>query len=382
MAREHRNSELTIGREGVSSAHLLPEDNPNVFSDDYAVDRLNDSGRSSPVSQLSDDDREPLPSVQPSTPRRSISHRMSQEESRLNARRSTTKPSHLRHHPQYSYPNRHQSTASRISYAQSTAHRTSSTSSRFSIPRSQSPYAGPTGPTQPYGMYPQATRASSVTSGSTVRPPERAFVGAGGPEHPYAMYSQNVGSEDETPDLPTVGFDGSREPFQRQRGPEGADFEDIIGPDGHAEQLPPYSRYADNVAPKVAAEYADTPPSGDPSTRQSVRENAPRVISMQRSFSHRSHFEVTDTDTPLRSPRTNVSSGEDGSGSFKEKVRATGRRRICCGLQLWVVAAMLAVLLLAGLVGGIIGAVVGNHHAQEQAMKATATYVVGSSGMV
>lgn len=370
MAREHYDSELRTSREGTSSLHLLPEDNPNIFSDDYAVENHNASGRSSPASQLSDDDRQPVASVDSPTPRHSLSRNVSQEDPRLSIRRSMVKPMHLRHHPQSSYPNRNQSTASRASYAQSSTQRTSSTSSRFSIPRSQSPYVGPTGPTQPYGLYPQATRASSMTSGSTVRPTERAFVGTGGPEHPYAMYSQNVAPEDEVPGLPTVGFDSSRRDFQMQRGPERADFEDIIGPDGHAEQLPPYSRYADNIAPKVAAEYADSPPSGNPS----IRETLPRVISMQRSFSHRSHFEVAEPNVPQMTPRPETSSSDDdSSGSFKEKLKATGRRRICCGLQLWVIGTILGVLLLGGLLGGIVGAVVGNHHAQEEAAQASVT---------
>lgn len=370
MARNHHDSELRTSREGIFSVQLLPEDNPNVFSDDYAVENPGASGRSSPASQLSDDDHLPVNPFDSITPRQSMSRNVSHEEPRLSVRRSMNKPMHLRHHPQTSHPNRNQSTASRASYAQSSTHRTSSTSSRFSIPRSQSPYVGPTGPTQPYGLYSQVTRDSSITSSSTVRPTERAFVRGGGPEHPYAMYSQNVAPEDDVPSLPPVGFDHPGQQFQMQRGPEGADFEDIIGPDGHTEQLPPYSRYADNVAPKDAAEYADTPPSGNPSARRST----PRVISMQRSFSHRSHFEIAESNAPQRSPRTNVStSSDDSNGSFKEKVKATGRKRVCFGLQLWVIATVLGVLLLGGLLGGIVGAVLGNHHAQEEAAEASAT---------
>lgn len=78
------------------------------------------------------------------------------------------------------------------------------------------------------------------------------------PAHPYAMYSQS-GLDDETPaqDMHSiqpavppiqtampVGFPGLSNGYHRVLGPDGEE-QDIIGPDGHTEQLPPYSRYPD-----------------------------------------------------------------------------------------------------------------------------------------
>ena len=72
------------------------------------------------------------------------------------------------------------------------------------------------------------------------------------PAHPYAMYSQS-GLDDETssvrdmhaipPTVPAiqtampVGFPGLNNGYHRVLGPDGEE-QDIIGPDGHTEQLP------------------------------------------------------------------------------------------------------------------------------------------------
>ncbi|KAL9106890.1 MAG: hypothetical protein Q9227_008138 [Pyrenula ochraceoflavens] len=363
MATQHNRHSSRSSHQTVSTISLLREENPNVFSDDYALDPIPSSNPSSPVSQLSAEEhfepnQPPSPSSESSTPRPSltINQPSSNDQNVSNIRRSVSKTTPQRQTLHFSSPGRSRSLASRLSYANSSTRRTSSTSSRFSIPRAQSPYVGAAGPSQPYGMYPQATRASSIASASTVRPPERAFVSAGGPEHPYAMYSQNTVEED-VPGLPEIplGFNGARQQFQRTRGPEGDDFEDIVGPDGHTEQLPPYSRYADNVAPKVAAEYADTPPQGQPSRNSA----APRLST--RASSRHSQMAILEPESP-----TDQNGSSDSSGSFKEKVKSTSRRRICCGVQLWVIAAILGVLLLGGLLGGIIGAVVGNRKAKQE----------------
>lgn len=78
------------------------------------------------------------------------------------------------------------------------------------------------------------------------------------------MYSQNV-VEDEPP-MPRmqtaipVGFPGINTGFHRQIGPDGEE-QDIIGPDGHTEQLPPYTRYPEEGPTKasMAAEASATP---------------------------------------------------------------------------------------------------------------------------
>lgn len=47
-----------------------------------------------------------------------------------------------------------------------------------------------------------------------------------------------------------VGFPGLSHGYERRLGPEGEE-QDIIGPDGHTEQLPPYTRFAGADNPKI-----------------------------------------------------------------------------------------------------------------------------------
>lgn len=65
------------------------------------------------------------------------------------------------------------------------------------------------------------------------------------------MYPQNTVVESESPSdeitaIP-VGFPGHQNQYHRRLGPDGEDAADIIGPDGHTEQLPPYTQYPDEA---------------------------------------------------------------------------------------------------------------------------------------
>lgn len=139
----------------------------------------------------------------------------------------------------------------------------SSTASFATTSMSENPFE--TGPSHPYGMYPQHTmdRSNSVATASTGRQDRPMSIQR--PAHPYAMYSQS-GLDDETPiqtmqaippTLPPiqtampVGFPGLNNGYHRVLGPDGEE-QDIIGPDGHTEQLPPYSRYPDEGPTKAS----------------------------------------------------------------------------------------------------------------------------------
>lgn len=139
----------------------------------------------------------------------------------------------------------------------------SSTASFATTSMSENPFE--TGPSHPYGMYPQHTmdRSNSVATASTGRQDRPMSIQR--PAHPYAMYSQS-GLDDELPAQsmhsipPTVppiqtampvGFPGLNNGYHRVLGPDGEE-QDIIGPDGHTEQLPPYSRYPDEGPTKAS----------------------------------------------------------------------------------------------------------------------------------
>jgi hypothetical protein len=130
--------------------------------------------------------------------------------------------------------------------------RSSSVSTDNPFIRPESPYQGPTGPSHPYHMYPQNTRLARTASIATTSTNP-------GPTHPYRMYPQNTIPETENiPDsIPAssipVGFPGHGGDYQRRLGPDGEEAADIIGPLGHTEQLPPYTKYPEEAfARKVA----------------------------------------------------------------------------------------------------------------------------------
>lgn len=153
---------------------------------------------------------------------------------------------------------------------------------------SDGPYQGPTGPSHPYQMYSQDTRPArtlsiATTSTAPVPRPESEYSGPTGPSHPYSMYPQNP-LEDPTPQpaVPAIplGFTNGPDPYQRRIGPDGEDVADIIGPDGHTEELPPYTRYPDEVyARKIRDTESSAQPSSNteagPSTATTVLANVP-----------------------------------------------------------------------------------------------------------
>lgn len=236
-------------------------------------------------------------------------------------------------------------TVSISSHSVADTHRTLSTSSRFSIPRAPSPYNGPTAPSQPYGLYPQATRASSVASEATLRPLDRPFVPGGGPEHPYGMYQQNTVPEEEDDSQAHIplGFPSLGQSSQSGSNSSGDEVGDIVGSDGHVEQLPPYSRYADNVIAKGDMARID-PPTADISDGSSSTAITPPVP-------------ASSSNVELAPAAPGVSSDEvarkEGLTEHKR------RRRLCFGIPFWTFVIIVAVVITAALLGGVIGGVVG-----------------------
>jgi len=105
----------------------------------------------------------------------------------------------------------------------------------------EDPYSGPSGPSHPYQMYPQ--RAINVETVSTT-----AQGGLHAPTHPYGLYPQTTTPADGVqPQNIPVGFPGVADGYQRRIGPEGEYVAGLVGPLGHTEELPPYSRYPDEA---------------------------------------------------------------------------------------------------------------------------------------
>ena len=201
-------------------------------------------------------------------------------------------------------------------------------------------------------MYPQVMRVSSIATGSTVQQVERPFVPHHAPEHPYAMYPQNTVAEEED-DGPLahlsipLGFPGMGQQYQGGRTPIRNDIADIVGADGHVEELPPYTRYADEFVPKEEVRDCSIPVDAAPimEARADVRV-AP----------HSAPIISPDNAVGLNTAITQTASSEK-CGSLRERWKQNSRKRLCCGIPLWAVLPIIGVLLFGVLIGGIIGGV-------------------------
>lgn len=310
------------------------------------------------------------------------------------------------------------SMASVHSHTPSLTQRSQSTSSRFSMPpRALSPYTGATGPSHPYAMYPQVgvSRSPSVTTTSTVRPMDRPLGDANAPQHPYAMYSQNVVLEegmdgidapldtpiDSTPIDPPViplGFPGLNQAYQRPPGRADDDVGDLIGPDGHTEQLPPYSRYPDGGGPKVVEDgYESVSDPGVPREAQQPNEaqqgtqpilnassGALALAPEQQGASQRGSgtgngngsgigngngngngSEIGRNESPPLATGAAAAAPVSGVMAFEEKLKSKGKKTACCGLPVWTLVLVIAVMVVAASIGGAIGGVLGARKAEN-----------------
>ena len=258
----------------------------------------------------------------------------------------------------------------------------------YSIARTQSPYQGATGPSQPYGSYTQDTglqRNPNAATNSTTRTPERWYGGPSGPSQPYGMYAQNTLTEEEI--IPAIGtmpsvteFPNLRQNYQRRFGPDGEEAADLVGPDGYTEQLPPYTRFANDTLsksdPPRSSDPPIDPPTNPPLNPQAVREESlrPQTTGAGGSGGPQATWTTSHTPTSSHSGDTiemqtpgdatsltqlNSPSGQESSkegGHLKNKVKDKARRR-CLGIPYWL--GMVLLFLVAIVIGAVIGGVLG-----------------------
>ncbi|KAL1848232.1 hypothetical protein Plec18167_006229 [Paecilomyces lecythidis] len=249
------------------------------------------------------------------------------------------------------------------------ARRSLSTSSHFSMPRAQSPYTGATGPSHPYAMYPQVgvSRSPSVTTTSTVRGgADRPLMGATAPQHPYAMYPQNILPEEGMDDdVPAVGFPGHTQPYQRPPGRADDDVGDIIGPDGHLEQLPPYSRYPDGIPPKIGMGPASIASANREREMHDQDWDATASGGASGLSSRTMLPEESPTRLPPPPPPPAPVESEPAVDSFEEKIKRKSRQRMCFGIPIWMFVLIAAVLIIGAAIGGVIGGVLGAQKGEQ-----------------
>lgn len=262
------------------------------------------------------------------------------------------------------------------------AHRSVSSASSNQFARTNSLRLGAGGPSHPYGMYPQGTmaRTASVATASNVRP-QGPSTPRSGPQHPYSLYPQGVGDglddeHDAVQNSVPIGFPGLGQSFQRQRGPDGEE-QDIVGYYGHAEQLPPYSRYPEDGPEKAPLLPVPAPPTASHS-HAPVPGSDPGMALMheqlqppQQSMTDQSELDRQPSTVSRSSAnRDGVESTQESDASKKtwtEKSWKEKRKTRVCGIPCWwYLVAVVALVFILVLIGGSIGGFVAGQRKAEQ----------------
>jgi hypothetical protein len=180
-----------------------------------------------------------------------------------------------------------------------------------------------------------------------------------------------------------LGFRGLPDQYQRRVGPDGEEIADMIGPDGHTEQLPPYTRYPDEAYVRKA-----TAADGPPDIVHGAAAVVPPILTVPTSTVHdipgagglglatrNPEFESTDD---LSSPRSRHSArsftsddshrrirpGDEDMAEKREqpkKWQAWMRRKLCGTIPYWAIClAGLVLLVMAVVLGAVIGSMAAN----------------------
>lgn len=264
-------------------------------------------------------------------------------------------------------------------YAPDTHRRsTSSASSRGYAPYQTTAQAAG-GPSHPYAMYPQGTnlaRTTSTSTLSTVRAPQRPLMSEDGPTHPYAMYPQNFsedtdadGEEDQDEErgasglqsrIP-VGFPGRQQPAYRRQGPDGEEH-DIIGIDGHTEQLPPYSEYPEEGAPKhIVLPGTAAIASGSGTTAGEASNPVLNAVLFQAQ-------PQSMADNPFANAIHQIESNESAEPlGWRKKTWKQKKKTRFCGIPFWWLLLSFGVMaFIAVVLGGAIGGFMSAQKRQEE----------------
>jgi hypothetical protein len=171
------------------------------------------------------------------------------------------------------------------------------------------------------------------------------------------MYPQNTVPEGEAASAPMdtvpVGFPGLQIDYQRRLGPEGEEIADIIGPDGHTEQLPPYTQYPDEAFARKA--------------RPNVQVTVPvpgaggiGLATRNPEFASRE-----DLHSPSRQSTRSIMSDQSShqvnmaalGASEKPELKSWqqfARRKVCGIVPFWAIALAAIVLMLFGIILGVV----------------------------
>ncbi|KAM0286797.1 hypothetical protein ACHAQH_000817 [Verticillium albo-atrum] len=208
---------------------------------------------------------------------------------------------------------------------------------------------------------------------------ERSYAGPQRPTHPYGLYTQTTAPVDTPHDsgIP-VGF-GRPDNYRRRIGPDGEEIADMIGPLGHTEELPPYSRYPDEAYTRKTAVSDDSETDADVTPQQqSPRQPIPGAGGIGLATRNPEFESRDDLDTPqsrlsTRSVTSDAVSQHEintAAQTFNEKDdhrwQKRAKKRMWGVVPYWAVCLVAVALLVMGI---ILGAVIGTLFAKEESNK-------------
>lgn len=294
-------------------------------------------------------------------------HSSDRQETLRNRPSSVAKP----HRPHESLTLRHEH--NNVNNTEPSFARASIASSEGPVIRPDSPYRGPTGPSHPYQMYPQRTLSDVTASAPTPTSSETTPASQQGPTHPYSLYTQSTAEIEETPSraIP-VGFTNLPDNYRRQLGPDGEEAGDLVGPMGHTEELPPYTRYPE-IAYVRKESNNDTDSTSAPSTSGP---GVPAVASGAGGIGRATRdpeFSSTEEDLVLDRSRPSVRSQSSQASSHnintaaqeisekstrKEKWQRRAKKKLWGIVPYWAICLVMVGMVLMGIImGAVIGTV-------------------------
>lgn len=224
-------------------------------------------------------------------------------------------------------------------------------------------------PSHPYGLYTQRTSTATAAESSPSRNTRASYQGPRDPAHPYALYPQNTASQDAAApqqQIP-VGFGNGGGNYRRRVGPDGEEVGDLVGPLGHTEELPPYTRY-----PEVSV--TTKPPAQN--SRLSQRRSQPQTQSWQSIrpisgaggmgiASRNPEFSSTEETLAMSSSRQSIQSSHHSinvaAREYSEKPKqgkweARARRKLFGIIPYWSICLLFTGMVIMGIVmGAVIG---------------------------
>jgi hypothetical protein len=192
--------------------------------------------------------------------------------------------------------------------------------------------------------------------------------------HPYALYTQNTTSEEEETaqhNIP-VGFTGMNGAYTRQIGPDGEESGGLIGPLGHTEELPPYTKYPPEA-------YVPSRPVAQAQPIASIP--APIAGAGGIGIATRNpEFSSTDEDLPLPFTRPLNQSISNNSSEqainadaekYDEKSRRArwqkrARKKLCGVVPYWAICLLVAgIVIISIILGAVIGRLLANDESEK-----------------